>query len=254
MAKDYILRFDEMVENLKSHSRVQMLTYHKAKPLSEQSLERIEKRLGYRLHDSIRSFYLQCNGLQLRWMDKKNPNYRVSEHKFRRGRVSHYYFEDYPLEEGCIMILPLQHSIAKNWKDTVYYPSLMSNGERLAFAGRTYGQLDFYKRIKPFDIFSTNNEMAFVLTGDTNPFVVMGDYSRANYSDSHLTTFESYLSFLIKSYGRLSARKSFFFCNEGHAKPILSQDEWEKWDLPSLELLFNEKSEDAFIPKQASGI
>lgn len=65
---------DARVAQLRAHPRVRVTNYWVGPPASESELSEVEAKVGP-LPPSIRAFYSQSNGLQLRWIDTENPEY-----------------------------------------------------------------------------------------------------------------------------------------------------------------------------------
>lgn len=84
--KDFLQRFNAMVEVLKSHPNVQLLSHHVPNPATEQEISEVENQLGRQLDEDIKEFYRQCNGLKLRWIRKSSSYFKPKEYgKFVEG-------------------------------------------------------------------------------------------------------------------------------------------------------------------------
>ena len=72
----YLLRFGEMLDELRSFEWIDILDYDFQAPQLEDIIK-IEKQIGKTLEPSIRQFYEQCNGIYFRWLDKRNEHYEM---------------------------------------------------------------------------------------------------------------------------------------------------------------------------------
>ena len=75
---DYLERFKAMVEELKAHPDVVVTHFLTFPPVSERVISRIDRHLKVELHSSIKSFFRQTNGLQLKWIHRKDPKFNPS--------------------------------------------------------------------------------------------------------------------------------------------------------------------------------
>lgn len=66
--------FEARVSELLQHPRVRVTHYWMGPPASEAALAAVESALGP-LPPSVRAFYAETNGVQLRWIDCENPAY-----------------------------------------------------------------------------------------------------------------------------------------------------------------------------------
>src|SRR3712207_1342278 len=80
--EDYLARFALMVEGLRDcPDEVVLLSYNVFAPAAEETVKEVEASLGFQLAGSVRSFFRQTNGLQLRWMSKASPHYGPRQHQ-----------------------------------------------------------------------------------------------------------------------------------------------------------------------------
>ncbi|MFN0200153.1 MAG: SMI1/KNR4 family protein [Bacteroidia bacterium] len=223
-----------MVESLKHHPRVQILNTYQGKPLTERYLVQWEKRLGFQLPQDVRDFYKQCNGLQLRWVDRKNPSNRLTCHQksHKQKTIPFYHWEQPRSEEGSIMILPFQKVFHPAWG--VNYEYEWKGPTQVLISGKVFNTKELNKHIRQFDIFSYQYEMVFMLM--PKMMVTMG----MEYQNHRRTTFSEYLEFLLQSYGYAKNRELYY----AHK---LGMD-----DLPSLEDLFSELGDYDFMPGPSS--
>ncbi len=223
--EDYLVRFGKMVEDLKNHPKIQVSRFHTFPPAGIDQIRKVEQQLGYELHDSIKEFYRQSNGLQLLWIFKHNEQFDKEAHNESTSPMDfdrQYY--DYHPEDGAIFIRPIEEAFLMDWQERIYF-DFMKNSENEKFGNREYGLLDFHQRIKPFDCFNKYYDMAFFLDGTGNPPVILGDDHQACYTDSRITDFASYMEFILANKGLIQRRKDFYAEYAGHQKEKIKTPE-----------------------------
>jgi len=184
---DWLSRFDKMVAELKAHPKVDLLNVDVGKPVKESKVASVEKILGAKLPPALRSFYLQCNGLSLRWIHKNNEEYDRSAPVTSR-RLSMGELED-GADTGCILILPIEEVFFHD------YESL--------FGFKTRHLLDcFHFFHHAFFLFKKDDGTAL-----EEPIVVMGEDYGVDISQSLVMDIGSYLELLLGTYGCTGARQ-----------------------------------------------
>lgn len=235
METSYLERFNKLVAELKAHPKVEVLTYHTFQPVRVQEIEKIEQQIGFKLDETIKQFYSETNGLQLRWILMSNEDFDAAVHVFSEVILAwDCAMVDYRPEDGCIMILPIESIFEANFDHIK--PSI---AEVISIADTTYTLPDFYKKIKPFDQFSYYCDMAFFVDKDNQQRVLMGDEQHLCYTDSHLTNFESYLEFLLATKGVCQKRKQFYGHYQGYKLPLVKTlgDYWTAQNSVDLDTL-----------------
>jgi hypothetical protein len=213
----YLERFENMVQMLENDSQVIVKAFHRFPPATDSQIKQLGQKLGVDLHQSIKDFYKQTNGLQLLW------SFRSNEHSTTpSGGTLDFYrqYEDYQPEDGAVMIFPLETAFF-NESVAERYSQATPHGTPMKFLGKGYSWAEFGSRIRPFDGFNKYYDMAFFLDGSGNPPVILGDDHQACYTDSRVTDFESYLEFLIANKGLVGRRKDFYGQYNGHQSPPL---------------------------------
>lgn len=216
--KNYIEAFNNLAKELARHSKIELLGYHTFAPLKEQALEALETKYNCQLDETIRRFYTQTNGLQLRWMFKNNPAYHSDKYPpFHRSIAPvgwNYTEESFEKEDGCVLILPLE-AVLRN----IVSPNVCQ--EDILLGNKTYSTVDFHTCIRPFDNFSYYCNMSLFLQKGKSPLVLLGDEVGTCFKDSRWTTFGTYLDFILasKAFGR--RRKAFFGATEGYKQALI---------------------------------
>jgi hypothetical protein len=148
----YRTRFEKMVEQLRAHPDIALLNFHMAGPVSEATLASVEKKLTVPLEPAIAAFYRQCDGLSLRWISKRHPDYDPERMRFSSQLLS---WQDVVAtdgkEDGCVCILPFEQALVEmNWNDRLFFDD-DSDEDQVEFAGKSYGAATFNRAVRPFD-------------------------------------------------------------------------------------------------------
>lgn len=235
--RNYITAFNDLAKELLHQPEIELLGYHTFGGLTTPKIEALEQKYNCQLDDAMRSFYSQSNGLQIRWIFKNNPSYNPQKYPPMQRNTApvgwDYAVDTFNKEDGCLLILPLEEVLRKFVPPDIYQ-------EDISFEGRTYSNIDFYSRLRPFDSFSYYCNMALLLSEDEAPFVLMGDEQGSCFVDSKRTNFETYLHFLIASKGLCQRRKEFFGQANGFKEPMIktiSPGLEKQWSLDMLLLV-----------------
>jgi hypothetical protein len=233
--KTYVERFEAMVEEIKAHPWLEVVTFKVNPPASEQVFSDVEAKMKAPLAAHIRDFYSRANGLRLHWKIKSD----LSDEEWEKVAEAS---DDYSIENSddedipfaSINLIPLEESIITgHWQSLkLDYPE-----RQFEFQGKTYGHNEFAKRLRPFDVFTTYNCMAFVLeegNGDP-PAMLLGDYY-IEWDNSRLTDFNSYLEMLLATRGISGARARIYGEDNGDLQPPLrtGTDYWTEERVPNL--------------------
>ncbi|MEO1514019.1 MAG: pentapeptide repeat-containing protein [Bacteroidota bacterium] len=211
--KTTIRRFQEMARLLDEHPNVQLHSFHFFPPLAADQLQQLEDQTGLRMPAAVREFYSQTNGLQLHWSfgnawPKTSTDNPVLQ------------WENLPEADGLIFFPPIEEVLTKDWAEQIYF-DWMEEESPLRVHSSTYPLLDFSKRIRPFDCFGQEHDMAFFIDRQGYWQVVMGEDQHHFYNHSRLTDFESYLEFLLASKGHVASRIHFYRDEQGLRRPRL---------------------------------
>jgi hypothetical protein len=194
-------------------------------PASEEDIAEVENILGYKLDTSITSFFRECNGVQLLWSHPNNK-YLDKLKQFTNSKefISYGITDDYRFD-GAILSEPIKETFLSDWYDHTYFDFTIENKEEINFAGTTYIEPDFSKRIKPFDLFDSFWDVSFFLDGTANPPLILGVDYHADYLYSKKICFDHYLAFLLKTYAAIKARQDVLEFPDGHKQqPIMLSD------------------------------
>lgn len=216
----YLPRFEQMVRELRQQAQLHLLHFSHYRGLSLAEIEALEARyLSQPLPAAVRRFYQETNGLQLQWIFEKNVAFDPERHRYHDQTLSWDYARlDYRPEDGLILIWPLEKVLQTDWQGELYNESM--RGRKLSFAGTSYDSYDFYKQIKPFDLFSKNFDMAFWLGSPELP-LLLGNLEQGSHLNSRRTSFASYLEFLLATYGACIWRQRSYSLYRDQQQPLL---------------------------------
>ena len=233
--KTYIERFNEMVDEIRSHSLLTVVEFNINPPATQENFNVVEQRIEASLADSIRNFYGEANGLKLHWQIKrpssKEETIKIAS-KYDDYKITFPEDQDIPFAQ--INLLPLEEAVIdRKW------PEFVSEGDMkdVEFAGKTYTYSNFVQRLRPFDIFSTYYCMAFFLEkGIGNPEVFMLGDHYIEWDESRITDFASYIEMLFVTRGIVKSREKIYSEYRGDLKPplITGPDYWKKKHIPKL--------------------
>lgn len=229
---DYLKRFNGMVDKLKTYQDIIILNYNSFPPVSEARMKFIEEEFGKPIPEQIKNFYKETNGLQLRWIHKKDASYDPDKHKsvrkFSEWTVNNQMYE--PLG-GAIMLLPLEKIFVKPEYDTLPYFSEEDYGNvRIEFENASFPIPQYINEmLKPLDLFGGKyHAMALIYAPELNFPLMFNEFDEDLYRYSRTTDFASYLEMLIANSGAVKKRKELYFDEEGAGKSLLKtmQDYW----------------------------
>lgn len=200
----YLLRFGEILDELRNSEWIDLLEFSFHAPQLEDIIK-IEQQIKKPLHPNTRIFYEQCNGITLRWLDKRNEHYEMLKYNNQNN-------EDV---DGCINIKGIDDIYNKN--------ALDSYGSTQDLMDKTLDSEEIAATYHLFDGFSSFNDiMAYTGEGyEDNPLLIMGDDHQACYTDARLLDLPSYLELVFYCGGAVEGRRKFLKKYEGHLLPIL---------------------------------
>lgn len=219
MAIKYRARFEAMANQLARHSRLKLLNFNLLPPATAEQIAAAEAHLGCSLDKTVRQFYSETNGLQLRWIADCNDF-------FKQTPVSNALMPwDYALhqlrpEEGCVFILPIEQVFAA--QNHLVAPSVIAD-EQIKVQGKNISLSDFYHKVRLFDAFSAVCSACFFTGKNGSLSVLLADDGGRNCVDSRWTSFEHYLELLLAQKGYTQARLQRLRADNGYALPAVEK-------------------------------
>ena len=234
----YVERFRAVAAEVEAHPYLRLYKLTVNPPAAAAAFDEVEKRLKAPLAKPIRDFYAEANGLELRWGLKKG----LSEEEL--DKISDKYDDYTPPEDeepgeredpfARVNLLPIEDSIVRRkWK------VLVSGDDEAAFEfqKQTFNRKEFGRRLRPFDVYSTYDCMAFVLeegVGDPKVMHLSGHY--VEWDGSRVTDFQSYMEMVIATRGIVEARDDVYGEYRGDLKKplVTGADYWTARRIPKL--------------------
>lgn len=231
-SRDWLERFQTMVDELREHPRVAITHLWIGEPVADTEIARVEAAVGFELDEHITGFYRQANGLQFRWMDRLSECFVAGRDDVTQTERGRYICGDDDDAMGVIDIFPLGEALVDTDYEDIIWSDWME-GEVETFGGRDYDLLEWSKAVRPFDQFSFYNSAAFFV-GDGQPgsTVIMGDDHNATFLDSRITDLTSYLEFVLAHRGMPDPRRETFVGWSASSKPPLVFTASDFADLP----------------------
>lgn len=236
MARGYVERFRKVAAEVEANPALEVVTFKVREPAGAEELRAAEELLGAKLAAPLRRFYgEEANGLLLHWRIREDLDDEEMERVRRQS--SDYDFEppeDPDIPFAKVHLLGLLESLKKKrWPQiTTHVPEA-----EFEFRGQTYKSREFGKRLRPFDIFSTYECMAFLVEeGVGDPEVMLLSDYYAEWNETRITDFASYMEMLLATRGITEARKEVFGEYRGDRKPPLrtGPDYWTPGRIPKL--------------------
>jgi hypothetical protein len=169
-----------MVRELEGDRRLLVTHFWIGPPAGEGELRRVEASLGGPLPASVRAFYRETNGLQLRWVDRESAFYREADERPREDRYVEGLQGDDDSANGLINLRPVEGLLDED------------NDEN-----------------RCFDDFSAHGSVAFELRdGRLDPAVYLGADFNADWQTTRVD-FTSYLELILHFRGEIGARSRF---------------------------------------------
>ncbi len=238
---NYVEKFSAMVDEIKLHPLLEIVDFCVNQPASDEAFAAVERRLEATLDKSIRDFYQKANGLRIYWKiksgmtDEELDNIQEEYDDYDIGIPDEDDDENYFAK---IDLIPIENAVVdRNWNNKIIFDEITSDEDTIEFSNTTYREKDFQKNLKPFDLFSDYSCMAFLLEkGVGNPKILRLSSHYAEWDNSRITDFESYLEMLLFTRGIVEARKEIYNEYRGDRKdPLITNAAyWAEEQVPKL--------------------
>jgi hypothetical protein len=209
--KDFLSRFNEMVDGLKAHPNVQVISYHVFDPATEKEIKEVEEFLGRELEQGIKEFYRQCNGIQLRWIRKDSEYFKPREFgTFIPGPFTYEdVLDDSMALDGCVNILPIKEVFLTNLIERYGRNPFAKDDTIYLIDGISATYREFVSKIWVFDLFNQEWDAA-ICNWKGVDFFVRGFDGQRIFQKSKAMRANAYFELLIRSHGEINARLNFF--------------------------------------------
>lgn len=202
----YKERFIKLHDDLLKRGDVQIHSFEVRPSLGKKALEEVSNE--NRLPDDISSFYQETNGFQMSYTFKQNDRFNKEKFgSYKSGFDPMWPNEAYWQLDGCINILPIDLILKQSWKDYVWFESQTEN--RIVYKGNEVNQLEFEKKVRPFDIFSKSMIAAFFIENNRCD-ILLGTDHNASFIDYEPISLDDYLNKVIETEGVIDKRTEIF--------------------------------------------
>ncbi len=228
--KGYVERFKKIAAEVEAHPTLEVVAFKVKEPAAAEEVRAAEEVLGAKLAAPLRRFYGEANGLHLHWRVREDTDPEELEklrEKFDDYDIEIPEDEDMPFAQ--IRLLGLLESLKKKRWPQIAQMAKTAGDKPFEFRGETYSSLEFGKRLRPFDVFTSYECMAFLVeegVGDPHVLLLTDYYSE--WDQTRVTDFASYMEFLLATRGISAARREVFNEYRGDRKPPLKTGE-EYW-------------------------
>jgi SMI1 / KNR4 family (SUKH-1) len=231
----YVERVRAMVDDLRTYPFVEVVRFEVFPPATADALAQVEEAIGARLAPALREFYGEANGLVLRWRIRQDLS---DAERARLEDLSDDYEIGNPDTDenpfAHINLIPIHESIVtRHWTEI----DIDVGKATVEFGGETHEHAEFRNRLKPFDLFSLYDCMAFLIErGQGNPKVLLLSDYYIEWDNSRITDFASYLEMLLATRGIVECRDRIYGDYRGDLKPplVTGKDYWTTRRVPKL--------------------
>lgn len=206
------------IEEIKQHPYIVVTEEQINPPATNDLFDLVKFQSVCDIPSAVKDFYKQANGLVCRWSIKPGLDEKIMDSIYQQELEPGY---DYTKPLGAIHILPIEKVMVNAWQG----PQEKDPGadKEFEFSGQKFTYSSFGKLLKPFDLFSDIQCMAFVLLKETNEYkVMMMDDYYADWHNSLLTDFETYMSTICAMKFMIPARAKIFKHYRGDLEPSVS--------------------------------
>lgn len=220
----------QSIEKIKAHPLLQIEQETIAAPAPPDLFERLELMSALSIPSNVKEFYAAANGLTCSYRLRPNMDENTRRNIQANGEQADFNYDGI---YGSIRLLPIQESLLDtHWKP----PSTPSDANtEIDFSGIKTNIAAIGARTKIFDRYEVQNDeeaMAF-LTNDTgeNWQVLLLDNYLADWQNSRLTDFDTYIRAMAASHFTIPSRHKIFEKFRGDNEPLLR---WENLRLETL--------------------
>jgi hypothetical protein len=178
-------------------------------PAKEADLAAVEKHLGGPLPPAIRSLYAAADGLQLRWIHVRHPEFSHPQAQIKKQKLTDYdILGGNTIEHGLVNLLPVRYTFKDaDWKGCFWFEH-MEQDPPVEFDGKDIPSLDFHRSLRPFDLHYFYDIVAMLVPSPRGDFPVLwGTDHGVDWEDSceekKHPSFEDYLETVLARWGVL---------------------------------------------------
>jgi hypothetical protein len=206
------------IKKLRNHPLIEIEVEQINPPIDANLFINLQFAEGVIIPKNIESFYRTANGLTLIWHIKSGLDHETMDKIYSTEEEPGY---DYKQPLGTIRILPLEQVLINDWQPPLETDPGGSNS--FPFIDKTYTYASFGKMLRPFDIFSNVQCMAFIIFPDETEYkVIMLDNYYADWHHSRITDFETYIKAMCETGFTIPSRQRLFKQFRGDMEPALN--------------------------------
>lgn len=221
------------IESIKSNPFIEMNEIVVNEPATPELIDTFELIAGIRLPEKVKAFYLFANGLKCIWSVKQNLSPAVMHKIKAEGEQKDY---DYSKPLGAVNIFPLQDMLMdKYWKTPFQEPP--EKDKTIQFNNQDFQLGLFAKQLKIFDAYYINSDtecMAFLtnlpINGE-NFYLIMLDNHLADWNQSQIIEFETYILTICENRFTIPCRKRLFSKKYEDAAVVIMKENIDKVNL-----------------------
>lgn len=223
-------KIKETIESIKNHPDIIVDELTINGPLTQNLAESFETVAGIGVPADIKELYLEANGITFIWRVKPGLDKAKMQH-FREKIGDDGYDFNKPL--GAIRIVPLQDMML-NSKWTPPKETDPNAKEPFSFGNKEYTHQSFGQTLRPFDFYYVDNDaqcMAFIVTPGSPEYkyeVMMLDDYFADWKNSYITDFKTYIEAICTTQFVIPARKRLFSKYRGDKETALAFESLNK--------------------------
>lgn len=218
--KDYLKIFTSMADRVSRIPFLKLDDLSFSSGASEETIQSINKRIGFEMPREISHFFKQTNGLHFKWsisIDNTTMSMASLNKMFSPYLIEIPEDSGNPLAE--ISIINVEEIFSKDYfsftETTIH-----------SFAGVELPLSELSIRIKPFDFFSEFAAMAFYIDYESKSIqTLMLDSHYDDWYSSRICPFEFYMDMIIKSFGLVESRRTVYYQSQGHRLNTLTLED-----------------------------
>jgi hypothetical protein len=225
--KNYAIEFQGMIESLLSDPDISVVSSYIFPGASNSEILHAEEILRCRLDETLRTFYQQCNGLQLRWIRKDSEDFNESEFGTHLNAPISLQdiIEDDNRLDGCINIFPLQTVVSKGTGIKVAPDSLYV--DTYIILSQAFKPLEFCNNAFVFDGYDVHRGIVlFPIRSQNMQLCMLGSLSYTMFQNSKKVKPMDYLDFVLATKGATQSRMAAFKLLMGMLNPSIDELEY----------------------------
>lgn len=211
-------QFRRLAQEIEAEPALSLLSFECFAPVDPSKLTQLETEKDLSLPPELKAFYLQSNGLQLRWAFKNN--HLAGPKGLQAWDYPQQAFRE---EEGSFFLLPLEQLLAPS----PYLKELLRPQEVIQFAGQAISLADFYGQMYPLDAFSSYCIQA-IYFGQAQAPLYFADEHGLQFEAAFPVSVADYFKFVLQTKALSSARQAYL---QAPSRPL---QEWSKKDWTNL--------------------